>query len=275
MAVEDSSMIDLRSDTVTRPTLAMRAAMAAAPVGDDVWGDDPTVRQLEAMTAALLGKEAGLYVPSGTQSNLVALLTHCGRGDEYLVSQEAHTYKYEGGGAAALGSIQPQPLTPADDATIPLASLRAAIKPDDFHFARTRLLSLENTTGGRVLSQDYIAAAAALADEYRLGKHLDGARIFNAAVKLGIAAEEIAFPSILYRYVCRKDWVLRWVRYCAPRQPSSSRASAGARCSAAACARPASSRRRAFTHLNTISRGCRKITTTRRCWPLSCLRCRS
>jgi threonine aldolase len=194
MAVEDSSMIDLRSDTVTRPTLAMRAAMAAAPVGDDVWGDDPTVRQLEAMTAALLGKEAGLYVPSGTQSNLVALLTHCGRGDEYLVSQEAHTYKYEGGGAAALGSIQPQPLTPADDGTIPLTALRAAIKPDDFHFARTRLLSLENTTGGRVLPQHYIAAAAELADEYRLGKHLDGARIFNAAVKLGIAAEEIARP---------------------------------------------------------------------------------
>jgi len=187
-------LIDLRSDTVTRPSAAMRAAMAAAPVGDDVWGDDPTVQQLEEMAAALLGKEAALYLPSGTQSNLVALLTHCGRGDEYLVSQDAHTYKYEGGGAAALGSIQPQPLAPAPDGTVPLASLKAAIKPDDFHFARTRLLSLENTTGGQVLPQDYIRAACTLADEHKLAKHLDGARIFNAAVKLGVPVAAIAKP---------------------------------------------------------------------------------
>jgi len=194
IALSPGRLVDLRSDTVTRPTAAMRAAMAAAAVGDDVWGDDPTVRQLEELAAALLGKEAALYVPSGTQSNLVALLTHCGRGDEYLVSQDAHTYKYEGGGAAALGSIQPQPLAPLPDGTIPVATLKAAIKPDDFHFARTRLLSLENTTGGRVLPEDYIRRAAALADEYRLAKHLDGARIFNAAVKQRISAAQIARP---------------------------------------------------------------------------------
>jgi threonine aldolase len=187
-------MIDLRSDTVTRPSGAMREAMAQAPVGDDVWGDDPTVQQLETISAALLGKEAALYLPSGTQSNLVALLTHCQRGDEYLVGQDAHTYKYEGGGAAVLGSIQPQPLTMAPDGSIPLDSIRNAIKPDDFHFARTRLLCLENTIGGKVLGLDYMSAACALADEHGLAKHLDGARIFNAAVKLELPASRIAAP---------------------------------------------------------------------------------
>jgi threonine aldolase len=187
-------MIDLRSDTVTRPSAAMRQAMAQAPVGDDVWGDDPTVARLEALSAALLGKESALFLPSGTQSNLVALLTHCQRGDEYLVGQNAHTYKYEGGGAAVLGSIQPQPLAMAPDGSIPLDSIRDAIKPDDFHFARTRLLSLENTIGGKVLSLDYMGAACALADEHRLAKHLDGARVFNAAVKLGVEVHCIAAP---------------------------------------------------------------------------------
>jgi threonine aldolase len=185
-------MIDLRSDTVTRPTAAMRQAMANAPVGDDVWGDDPTVRQLEELAADMLGKEAALYVASGTQSNLVALMSHCQRGDEYLVGQEAHTYKYEGGGGAVLGSIQPQPLALAADGTIPLDSIRAAIKPDDIHFAITQLLCLENTISGRVLPLAYIRAASALADEYGLKKHLDGARLFNAVVKLGIDVKEIA-----------------------------------------------------------------------------------
>jgi len=185
---------DFRSDTVTRPDAAMRKAMAEAAVGDDVWGDDPTVNQLEAMAADMLGKQAALYVASGTQSNLVALLSHCQRGDEYLVGQDAHTYKYEGGGAAVLGSIQPQPLAMAADGSIPLETIRKAVKPDDIHFARTRLLSLENTIAGKVLSVDYMQSACALADEFKLSKHLDGARIFNAAVKLGISAREIAAP---------------------------------------------------------------------------------
>lgn len=191
-------MIDLRSDTVTRPTPAMRRAMAEAPVGDDVWGDDPTVTALEELAAGLLGMEAALYVPSGTQSNLVALMSHCQRGDEYLVGQDAHTYKYEGGGGAVLGSIQPQPLAMADDGTIPLATIVGAIKPDDFHFARTRLLCLENTAAGRVLPLDYLRAASGLALKHELGRHLDGARVFNAAVKLGVDVKEIAqhFDSV-------------------------------------------------------------------------------
>ena len=187
-------MIDLRSDTVTRPTPAMRQAMAEAEVGDDVWGDDPTVNRLQALAAELMGKEAALFLPSGTQSNLVALMTHCQRGDEYLVGQDAHTYKYEGGGAAVLGSIQPQPLTLDGDGCIPLESLRAAIKPVDFHYARTRLLSLENTIGGKVLPHDYTRRACALADEHGLAKHLDGARLFNASVKSGVPVKELAAP---------------------------------------------------------------------------------
>lgn len=191
-------MIDLRSDTVTRPSAGMRQAMVSAPVGDDVWGDDPTVNRLQELTADLLGKEAALYVASGVQSNLVALMSHCQRGDEYLVGQDAHTYKYEGGGGAVLGSIQPQPLAMAPDGTIPVEVIRNAIKPDDIHFAVTRLLCLENTMMGRVLPMDYIRSASALADEHDLRKHLDGARIFNAAVKLGIDVREIAghFDSV-------------------------------------------------------------------------------
>lgn len=187
-------MIDFRSDTVTRPDAAMRQAMANAEVGDDVWGDDPTVARLEALTATKVGKEAGLFVPSGTQSNLVALLTHCQRGDEYLVGQQAHTYRYEGGGAAAFGGIQPQPLAHQGDGSIAVEDLRAAIKPHDFHFARTRLLCLENTIHGRILPQDYVLRACALADEHQLVKHLDGARLFNAAVASGHSAAELAAP---------------------------------------------------------------------------------
>ena len=158
----NANMIDLRSDTVTRPTPAMRAAMAVAEVGDDVFGDDPTVNALQDRIAALLGKEAALFVSSGTQSNLCALMSHCGRGDEFIAGQMSHTYRWEGGGAAVLGSIQPQPLVQAADGTMALADIEAAIKPDDPHYARTRLLTLENTWGGQVLPPGYVAAATAL-----------------------------------------------------------------------------------------------------------------
>ncbi|MFL2840430.1 MAG: low-specificity L-threonine aldolase [Pseudohongiellaceae bacterium] len=191
-------MIDFRSDTVTRPNTAMRELMAEALVGDDVWGDDPTVKRLEVMAAEMLGKEAAIFASSGTQSNLIALMCHCQRGDEYLVGQNAHTYKYEGGGAAILGSIQPQPITNEVDGTIGLENILAAIKPDDFHFAKSRLLCLENTIGGKVLPMKYLEAATKLASEHGLKNHLDGARVFNAAVKLGIEVQEIAqyFDSV-------------------------------------------------------------------------------
>jgi threonine aldolase len=189
---------DFRSDTITRPTAAMRAAMAAAPVGDDVFGDDPSVNALESEVAALLGFDAGLFVPSGTQSNLVAVMTHCGRGEEVIVGQQAHTYKYEAGGGAVLGSVQPQPLDNAADGTLPLDAIEAAIKPDDAHFARTRLIALENTIGGKVLPRGYTAAVRELADVHGLVMHLDGARLWNAAVKQAVAPVAIAqgFDSV-------------------------------------------------------------------------------
>jgi len=177
-------IIDLRSDTVTQPTAAMRDAMLSAPLGDDVFGDDPTVNALQQRIAELLGKEAALFVPSGTQSNLVAIMTHCGRGDEYLVGQMAHTYRWEAGGAAVLGSVQPQPIEHQPDGSLRLADIDAAIKPDDAHFARSRLLALENTIGGKALSMAYMADATALARKRGLATHLDGARLFNAAVEL-------------------------------------------------------------------------------------------
>ena len=186
--------IDLRSDTVTQPTAAMRAAMAAAEVGDDVFGDDPGVNALQAQIAALLGKEAALFVPTGTQSNLCGLMAHCQRGDEYIVGQMAHTYRWEGGGAAVLGSIQPQPLAQQADGSIALADIEGAIKPDDAHFAKTRLLTLENTWGGQVLPADYVQAATDLARRRGLATHLDGARLFNAAVAMGLPALELARP---------------------------------------------------------------------------------
>ncbi|MDQ7973292.1 MAG: GntG family PLP-dependent aldolase [Rhodocyclaceae bacterium] len=175
-------VIDLRSDTVTQPTPAMRAAMLAAPLGDDVFGADPTVNALQERIAALLGFEAALFVPTGTQSNLCGILAHCGRGDEYIVGQQQHCYRWEGGGAAVFGSVQPQPLDHAPDGTLPLAQVEAAIKPDDAHFARTRLLALENTLGGKVLPMDWLHDATALARKHGLATHLDGARLFNAAV---------------------------------------------------------------------------------------------
>jgi len=174
-------VVDLRSDTVTQPTAAMRAAMAAAPLGDDVFGDDPSVNALQDKVAALLGFEAALFMPTGTQSNLCGILAHCQRGDEYIVGQQAHTYRWEGGGAAVLGSVQPQPLNHQPDGTLALADIEAAIKPDDAHFAKTRLLTLENTWGGKLLPMDYVQAATQLAASRGLMRHLDGARLFNAA----------------------------------------------------------------------------------------------
>ncbi len=179
------NVVDLRSDTVTQPTAAMRAAMFGAPLGDDVFGGDPTVNALQEKIAALLGKEAALFVPSGTQSNLVAIMSHCGRGDEYIVGQIAHTYRWEGGGAAVLGSVQPQPLDHQPDGTLALKDIEAAIKPDDSHFARSRLLALENTLGGKLLPKAYLAEATVLVRKRGLATHLDGARLFNAAVAMG------------------------------------------------------------------------------------------
>jgi threonine aldolase len=187
--------IDLRSDTVTQPTAAMRAAMMAAPLGDDVFGDDPTVNALQERIAALTGKEAALFMPSGTQSNLCGILAHCGRGDEYIVGQLAHTYRYEGGGAAVFGSVQPQPLLQDAQGRMALADIAAAIKPDDPHFARTRLLCLENTWNGHVMPDDYLRNATALAREHGLVTHLDGARVFNAAVA-SVASGQSAFDRL-------------------------------------------------------------------------------
>jgi len=191
-------MIDLRSDTVTQPTQEMRSVMASAVVGDDVYGDDPTVNQLESLVAEMLGKEDAIYAASGTQSNLMAVLSHCERGDEYIVGQQAHTYKYEGGGAAVFGSVQPQPIEFQNDGTLDLARVIQAIKPDDIHFAKTKLLCLENTHAGIVLPLAYLEKARSLSLDYALGCHLDGARLFNAAVKLGVAPTEISrhFDSV-------------------------------------------------------------------------------
>lgn len=177
---------DFRSDTVTRPTPQMRAAMAAAEVGDDVLGDDFTVKALEARVAAMFGKEAGLLLPTGTMANLVAIMSHCQRGEEYICASGAHSYLWEGGGAAVLGSVQPQPLPVRGDGTIPIEDLHAAVKEDDPHFAITRLVTIENTFAGRVLPRDYLAQVVEFARERKLATHLDGARLFNAAAALGV-----------------------------------------------------------------------------------------
>jgi threonine aldolase len=177
-----TGVVDLRSDTVTRPTAGMRAAMAAAPLGDDVFGDDPSVNALQEKIAAMLGFEAALFVPTGTQSNLCAILSHCQRGDEYIVGQMQHCYRWEAGGGAVFGSVQPQPIDHQPDGTLALADIEAAIKPDDPHFARSRMLALENTLGGKLLPLAYIEQATELAKRKGLVRHLDGARLFNAAV---------------------------------------------------------------------------------------------
>jgi len=227
----NAAIVDLRSDTVTRPTAAMRAAMAAAEVGDDVFGDDPTVNRLQETIATLLGKEAALFVASGTQGNIVSILSHCGRGDEYIVGQMAHTYRWEGGCAAALGGVQPQPLEHAADGSLPLAAIDDAVKPDDPHYAKSRLLCLENTIGGKALSVSYLAEACALAKRRGLATHLDGARLFNAAVALGgdprATARAIAAPfdtvSVCFSkglgaplgsaIVCPRDFIARAHRW--------------------------------------------------------------
>ncbi len=193
MAVD--GIVDLRSDTLTRPTPAMRAAMAAAEVGDDVFGEDPTVNRLERQAAETMGKAAGLFMPSGTMGNLAALLAHCGRGDEAIVGDEAHTFYYEAGGMAALGGIQPRTLPNRPDGTLDITAVEAAIRTPNVHFPVTRLICLENThnrCGGAVLDAAYMRAVRAVADAHGLAVHLDGARIFNAAVALGVPVSALA-----------------------------------------------------------------------------------
>ena len=191
-------IVDLRSDTVTRPSAAMRKVMADAEVGDDVYGEDRTVNRLQAMAAERLGKEAALFVPSGTMSNLIALLSHCARGDEYIAGQDAHIYRWEGGGGAIFGGIQPQPIEFERDGTLDLNRVTKAVKPADHHHTVTRLLCLENTQGGRVLPLDYLDDARRCANIHDLALHLDGARVFNAAVHLRVPVAEIAarFDSV-------------------------------------------------------------------------------
>ncbi len=183
--------IDLRSDTVTRPTEEMREIMARAEVGDDVYGDDPTVNRLEKRAAEMTGFEDAVFATSGTQANLIGIMSHCQRGDEYIVGQQAHTYKYEGGGAAVLGSIQPQPVEFESDSTLGLEKVEEKIKADDYHFARTKLLCLENTQNGKALPLDYLQKASNLTRRKNLKLHLDGARLFNAVVMQDVAITEI------------------------------------------------------------------------------------
>ena len=187
--------IDLRSDTLTPPTPAMRKAMAGAEVGDDVFGEDPTVNRLEALAARLMGKAAALFVSSGTMANLVSLLTHCGRGDEILLGDQAHIFFYEQGGSAAVGGIHPRTVPNRPDGTLDLQAVAAAVRPDNVHFPRTRLLVLENTQNrcnGAPLGLDYMTAARDLATALGLKIHVDGARIFNAACALGVPAADLA-----------------------------------------------------------------------------------
>lgn len=190
--------IDLRSDTVTTPTPEMREAMAQADVGDDVYGEDPTVNRLESIAAETMGTEAAIFVSSGTQSNLLALLSHCQRGDEYISGYQAHTYKYEGGGAAVLGGIQPHPLEFDEDGSLDLNKVMVAIRPDDPHFARTRLLCLENTHNGKPLPMEYLSKADEFAKSWNLNLHLDGARLFNAVTAHNVPVQQITkhFDSI-------------------------------------------------------------------------------
>src|SRR5437762_1850546 len=193
-----SDVVDLRSDTVTRPSAAMRKAMLEAELGDDVFGDDPTVNRLQERAAEIFGFEAALLFPSGTQSSLAALMSHCQRGDEVILGAESHSYRYEAGGLAVLGSIQPQAIANRPDGTLELGEVEAAIKPDDPHFARTRLLALENMISGRVLPRAYLQSALELSKRKKLATHLDGARIFNACAheKLAVKSMVKGFDSV-------------------------------------------------------------------------------
>jgi len=191
-------VVDLRSDTVTAPTPEMRAAMAAAEVGDDVFGDDPTVNRLESLAAETMGKQAALFVPSGTMGNLAAVLAHCQRGDEVILGDQCHTFNYEAGGVAALGGVHPRPVHTTPDGRLPLEAIEEAVRPDNVHFPTTRLVCLENThnrCGGAVLDEAYTDAVGAIARRHGLRLHLDGARIFNAAAALGVPARRLAAPA--------------------------------------------------------------------------------
>ena len=188
-------VVDLRSDTLTRPTPAMSRAMAEADVGDDVFGEDPTVNKLEAMAAERLGKEAALFVASGTMGNLVSLLAHCGRGDEIILGSLSHTFFFEQGGSAAVGGIHPRTIPNQPDGTLPLPEIEAAIRADNVHFPRTRLIVLENThnlCSGYPLDIDYMQAVGDIARRHDLKIHVDGARFFNAAVALGVTPDRLA-----------------------------------------------------------------------------------
>ncbi len=193
-----ANLVDLRSDTVTRPSPGMRKAMNEAELGDDVFGDDPTVNRLQARAAEMFGFEAALLFPSGTQSNLAALMSHCGRGEEVILGSEAHSYRYEAGGLSVLGSIQPQVVPTRADGTLDLGDVESQVKPDDPHFPRTRLLALENTITGRALPRKYLEEAIGLAKKKGLAIHLDGARVFNAATALGTSVKDLCagFDSV-------------------------------------------------------------------------------
>ncbi|UCG48979.1 MAG: low-specificity L-threonine aldolase, partial [Phycisphaerales bacterium] len=187
-------IIDLRSDTVTMPTRAMRDAIYGAELGDDVFGEDPTVNRLEQIAAERVGKESALLVASGTMGNLASILTHCGRGEEVILGDQSHTFVYEAGGVSALGGIHPHTVTNQADGTLRLGDMRAAIRGDNVHFPRTRLICLENThnrCGGAVLTPDYTDAVSKVAKEQGLAVHLDGARVFNAAVALGVDVRDL------------------------------------------------------------------------------------
>lgn len=193
-------IIDLRSDTVTKPSLEMRKAIFNAEVGDDNMGEDPTVNRLEAYAADLLGKEAALFVATGTQGNLLSVLSHCQRGDEYIAGQQSHLYRWEAGGSSVLGGVSPQPLDFEENGTLDLDKVKKAIKPDDPHFAKTKLLALENTYWGKTLHLDYLKKASAFAKSHHLSTHLDGARLFNAAIASSVPAKTIAmhFDSVTF-----------------------------------------------------------------------------
>ena len=193
-----NNLIDLRSDTLTIPTPAMREAMASAEVGDDVFGEDPTVNRLQEMAAEMLGHEAALFVSSGTQGNLIALLSHCGRGDEVICGESAHIYYYEQGGMAALGGILPRTLTNQPDGTFDLDAIAQSIRADDQHFPISRLIAIENTNnrmGGAALTPAYTRQVAELAHSHGLKLHVDGARIFNAAIALNVPVRELTQPA--------------------------------------------------------------------------------
>jgi threonine aldolase len=191
-------IIDLRSDTVTLPTNEMRTAMAAAKVGDDVYGEDPTINELQELSADMLGKEAGLFIPSGTMGNLIATLVHCQRGDEVIMGDLGHTFLFEAGGIAALGGVFPHTLRNQPDGTLNMADLQGAIRPDDIHHPHSKLVILENThnrCGGVVLSREYTQDVGEFAHEKGLALHIDGARIFNAVAATGVTAKELAEPA--------------------------------------------------------------------------------